>query len=846
MTTLSLDNLRVFLRTVRDQGIATAVTKARKRMGRDAVGGDTSAPPIADEPLPPLPVDPTLQAPDDSLVLPDPGPAPDISIIIPVYNQWTHTWNCLKTIAEACRNHRCEVILADDGSSDDTVTAAPAIRHLVIVRDGKNRGFLGNCNHAARVARGTFLVLLNNDSKCAPHALDLLADCLQADPRIGIAGAKLVYPDGRLQECGGIVFSDGSAANHGHSQRPDRPGFMHVRAADYISGATLMIRRELWDGIGGFDARFAPAYYEDTDLAMAVRARGFAVVVVPRAVVVHYEGVSHGTDVGKGIKAHQARNRAVFAAKWADVLAADHVPPGTAPWVAAAGGADRPRVLVIDHYVPEPDRDAGSACTGHYLQSLVGIGCQVVFLGENFARSEPYTSALEAIGIEVWVGGWHANRWREVLAERAGAIDVVLFNRPHITEVFLPDIRRILPRARLVYFGHDLHFLRERRAAVLASGAERERLLQRSQDWERREAEIHRAVDAAITISADEVAMIRADFAVDDVSVFPGYVYPGVDAPMALPSGAPTALFVGGFGHPPNHDAVAWFLAEIWPRVRAAVPAARLWIVGSNMPVSLRHPAPGVTGLGWLSEDDLQARYRAAQVVVAPLRFGAGLKGKVVQAMALGLPVVTTAIGCEGLPDRAKDVLGRYDAPADFAARVAQLFRDPAKNRAFRVDVLAEAKRHFSRAASQDFFRDLVGRLRPQLGWSEGLAHDGWMGRRARLRAATPGRYRIAVWCPQFHFIAGRGPVTLTAHVDGKVIAHLVFSDSRNAELMIDVTGAARREVVEFRISRSTVPKAVGVGEDVRELGLKLVACEPVCDQQVGAADAGSSRVHPG
>jgi glycosyltransferase involved in cell wall biosynthesis len=491
--------------------------------------------------------------------------------------------------------------------------------------------------------------------------------------------------------------------------------------------------------------------------------------------------------------------------------------------------------------VPEPDRDAGSACTWHYLQSLVGIGCQVIFLGENFARSEPYTSALEAIGIEVWVGAWHAHRWREILAERAGAIEVVLFNRPHITEVFLPDVRRILPRARLVYFGHDLHFLRERRAAELASGAERERLMRRSQDWARREAGICRAVDAAITISADEVAMIRADFAVDDVSVFPGYVYPGVDAPMVPPAGTPTALFVGGFGHPPNHDAVTWFLAEIWPRVRAVAADARLWIVGSDMPVSLRHPAPGVAGLGWLSEDDLQARYRAAHVVVAPLRFGAGLKGKVVQAMALGLPVVTTAIGCEGLPDSAKDLLGRYDAPSDFAARVVELFRDSARNLTFRAQVLADAKRHFSRAASQDFFRDLVGRLRPQSGWCDGLAHDGWMGRRARLRAAVPGRYRIAVWCPQFHFIGERGPVALTAHVDGKTIAHLVFSDSRNAELMFDVPGGARREVVEFRISRTTVPKVVGVGEDVRELGLMLVACEPACDQPAGAALAGLS-----
>src|SRR5690606_3762654 len=135
-------------------------------------------------------------------------------------------------------------------------------------------------------------------------------------PGAGLVGSQLLYPDGRLQEAGGLVFDDGSAANYGRFEAPDDPRFASLRDTDYCSGAALAIARALFDRLGGFDGRYAPAYYEDTDLAFAVRAAGCRVLYQPASRVVHLEGASAGTDVRSGIKAYQVRNRAVFAAKW--------------------------------------------------------------------------------------------------------------------------------------------------------------------------------------------------------------------------------------------------------------------------------------------------------------------------------------------------------------------------------------------------------------------------------------------------------------------------------------------------------------------------------------------------
>lgn len=212
---------------------------------------------------------------------------PMVSIVIPVYNQIHYTYACLASILEHTRDVVYEVIIADDVSTDATAELSKFTENVIICRNETNQGFLRNCNQAAKAARGKYVMFLNNDTQVTEGWLSSLVNLIESDPTIGMVGSKLVYPDGRLQEAGGIIFRDGSGWNYGRLDDPDKPEYNYVKDVDYISGAAILLSSDLWKRIGGFDDRFAPAYCEDSDLAFEVRKAGLRVVyqLYPRSFI---------------------------------------------------------------------------------------------------------------------------------------------------------------------------------------------------------------------------------------------------------------------------------------------------------------------------------------------------------------------------------------------------------------------------------------------------------------------------------------------------------------------------------------------------------------------------------
>ncbi len=230
---------------------------------------------------------------------------PAVSVIIPVYGKCEHTMQCLRSLEHHKSKYCFEVIVVDDSSPDDTAKRLDEIDNIVVVSNQSNLGFVRSCNAGAHMARGEFLVFLNNDTVVLDGWLDALIDTFAAHPSNGLVGSKLIYPDRRLQEAGGIIWSDATGWNFGRFDDPAKPEYNYVREADYCSGASIALRHTLFNQLGGFDERYVPAYYEDVDLAFAVRNAGFKVLYQPKSTVVHFEGVTSGTDEFAGVKAFQ-------------------------------------------------------------------------------------------------------------------------------------------------------------------------------------------------------------------------------------------------------------------------------------------------------------------------------------------------------------------------------------------------------------------------------------------------------------------------------------------------------------------------------------------------------------
>ncbi|MHB8292509.1 MAG: glycosyltransferase family 2 protein, partial [bacterium] len=228
-----------------------------------------------------------------------------VSIIIPVYNQWDYTYMCLKSILENTKDNNIpyEITIADDNSSDDTIGSIEKyVKNVKLIRNKNNLGFLKNCNNAAKYASGKYILFLNNDIDVQKDWLKNLLELLENNKSIGMAGPKFIYPDGTLLEAGGIIWKDGESWHYGRYDNPDRPEYNYIKEVDYISGACIMIEKKLFDNIGGFDEIYAPAYYEDADLAFEVRKRGYKVVYQPESVVAHYENITYKKSNIKNIK----------------------------------------------------------------------------------------------------------------------------------------------------------------------------------------------------------------------------------------------------------------------------------------------------------------------------------------------------------------------------------------------------------------------------------------------------------------------------------------------------------------------------------------------------------------
>lgn len=551
-----------------------------------------------------------------------PTPNPVVSIVIPALGCFKQTLACLRSIHAHLPKAPVEVIVADTANGVPEIRRLQQIRGLRLLTGEIGADDLGSCDSLDRQWRGQYLHFLGSDTEVTPGWLDSMLELFSTQPLCGMVGSMLLRPNGRLEAAGGVVRRDGQAEHFGQSDAPTRSIYNYVREVDYCPATSLLIPSALFERLRGVGAGLVRADRKDTELSFRVREGGKRVLYQPLSRVVHQWDFSPAT-----------RN-AEHGDRYVDVLRGQDRP------------CSREMILVVDQYTPQPDRDAGSRSMWCILRTLVKMDLVVKFWPQNQSYDPDYADWLQQAGIEVLVGEQVRNNFGGWLAANQDRLKFVLLSRPSVAQEFLPLVRE-RSRAKVLFYGHDVHHQRLFREHTLTGSRTARR---EAESFRKMEHSMWRAADVVYYPSSVETEMVRAAVPGVRALTMPLYFYDDM-ALIEGPESRKGILFVAGFGHPPNVDAAKWLVHSILPLIRAKASVdAHLWLAGSNPADEVRRLAGNhVTVTGYVTDERLAELYRTTRVAIVPLRFGAGMKGKVIEALHHGIPLVTTPVGAEGL-----------------------------------------------------------------------------------------------------------------------------------------------------------------------------------------------------
>lgn len=605
--------------------------------------------------------------------------APHLSIIIPVYGKLDYLYRCLYSISIAKTKIKYEVIVVDDCgpkrvSKKLNVDTGGGI---LIHTNPSNLGFTNSCNNGAKLARGKYLCFLNSDTIVTDNWADNLINSFKLAKNVGIAGTKLLYEDGSLQEAGGIVFSNGDAANIGKNEPADDSWYKYFKDVDYVSGAALAILKKDFDSLGGFDKRFTPAYYEDTSLCLDVRHKlKKRVVVNPLSLVIHHEGATNGKDESKGFKKFLPINRKKFIEKHSKDLK-DYGESFANIWW------DRDKyikgnVLIIDQCIPTPKQDSGSKDMDNILRALLNQNYRPHIFALSNRGETPESYGYYEKGVHCVFGKDNLS-FVEFYKKYYSLFSLVIISRVNSYEEVSNVIDKYTPNIKTIFYTVDLHHVRMEAEYERTKSLE---LQKKSNITKIKEIQAINKCTKSIVLSPKEKNYLINNHGISPEKILEWPLirsefeklneYKKIKNPRDI-------IFIGGYRHSPNIEAVRLLENKILPELIHVFEKNNLEFPGIKLYGS--QPTSYIKNLenrnlkyvGFI-ENEADA-FAKAKISIAPIPFGAGLKGKTLSSLIYRTPIVGSAYACEGFNNNFPEVLVNSSLdPEEFALNVYKTY----------------------------------------------------------------------------------------------------------------------------------------------------------------------------
>jgi O-antigen biosynthesis protein len=595
---------------------------------------------------------------------------PILSVLVVAHNNAELTYECLSALA-AQLDVPAEVLLLDNASQDRTAELLRRIDGLQWERSADNVGFVAGTNQLAARARGSVLLLLNNDAFLRTGVAAAVERLLE-DDRLGAVGGKLIAPDGRLQEMGCGMTTGGTSYGFGRGDLPFRGVYSSERECPYVSGALLLTRRECFLAAGGLDTLFHPGYFEDTDYCFRLAAKGSRTVASPALCATHVEGATFSRTASS--RALFERNRALFRSRHADALTTQSIWVRDCTSVPVPLLPGRSGTIYVDDHAPLAGLGSGLPRAVAIVDAIVGAGRRVTCVGTVGHDLMDLGCAATDLPREVeFVALRRGLDLEQVFEQRRGGYDTVWASRPHnMKRLRLLKQRRpdLFAGVRVIYDAEAIFALRELSRGDLDEAERAEWTLELQREL--READ---AADIVVAVSAAEAAVLGARGKA-----------PVVIAHRVTPRSLPAPdllsreglLFVGAVHSrtSPNYASLAWFLEAILPCLQRRLPGIDLRVAGYWSPEvpPLEVGTGAVTQLGYVR--DLAPLYDRARIFVAPMLYGAGVPLKVIEAAAHGIPVCASPLVQSQLGWRPGHELHVADPsqPERFADAIARLY----------------------------------------------------------------------------------------------------------------------------------------------------------------------------